>query len=35
MVEISFKFEGKTINILSNENEKMGNNIKNSFQKLK
>ena len=35
MVEISFKFEGKTINILSNENEKMGNNIKKFFSKTK
>ena len=35
MVEISFKFEGRTINILSEENEKMGNSIKKFFSKAK
>ena len=35
MVEVIFKFEGKTINILSEENEKMGNNIKRFISKAK
>jgi hypothetical protein len=34
MVEISFSFEGRLIKILSDENEKMGNNIKKFISKV-